>query len=152
MGWYDQSLQGTRGRLRNCFGHTRARFQGFHTSGSIRGVVSSKTSVGLCALVRGSGREPESLGRDDSGQFGAMKFYFHNKGDFLKSVRSLRRNGGPKQTAAERVEEMIGRIEWDANCLAHLPMERDERINHAMKYSLDRKSTRLNSSHRCISY
>ena len=65
-----------------------------------------------------------------------MKFYFHNKGDFLKSVRSLRRNGGPKQTAAERVEEMIGRIEWDANCLAHLPMERDERINHAMKYSL----------------
>ena len=65
-----------------------------------------------------------------------MKFYFHNKGDFLKSVRSMRRNGGPKQTAAEKVEEMIGRIEWNANCLASLPTERDDRINHAMKYSL----------------
>ncbi len=64
------------------------------------------------------------------------KYYFHNKTDFLKSLRALRRSGGSKQQAAERVEQIIGQLELSGATLAKLTHHGENRIKHAVKYDL----------------
>lgn len=65
-----------------------------------------------------------------------MKFYFHNKGDFLRSVRGLRRAGGALQTAAERLETIVSRLELDPGCLTTLPRKSEPRIPNGFRHEL----------------
>ncbi len=65
-----------------------------------------------------------------------MKFYFHNKGDFLRSVRGLRRAGGAQQTAAERLEAIVSRLELDPGCLKTLLRKSEPRIPNGFRHEL----------------
>lgn len=64
------------------------------------------------------------------------KYYFHNKSDFLKSLRAMRQSGGVKQAAAEKVEQIIGQLELSGSTLAKLTKHGESRIKHAVKYDL----------------
>ncbi|OAM88731.1 AAA family ATPase [Termitidicoccus mucosus] len=70
------------------------------------------------------------------------KLLFHNQGAFLKSLKDMRRSGGPKQQAGDQVSQIIGDFTLNGATLAKLTNHGESRIPHCVKYDL-RGSCRL---------
>jgi superfamily I DNA/RNA helicase len=64
------------------------------------------------------------------------KLLFHNQGAFLKSLKEMRRSGGPKQQAADQVAQIIGDFTLNGSTLAKLTNWGESRIPHCVKYDL----------------
>lgn len=66
----------------------------------------------------------------------SLRLLYHNKGQFLKALKDLRRCGGPKQQAADQVSQIIGDFSVEGKTLKRMTHNGEERISHCVKYDL----------------